>query len=194
MNTNEKAMEIEKASKMIKKIAEQTNLLALNAAIEAARAGESGKGFAVVADEVRMLAEESNKFTGQIQKVIKELTDRTESAVETMDKMNDIVASQSKCVDNTAEKFNEILNKLDSSITGLSKIKISSTEMENQKEDLLEIMHNLSAIAEENAASTEEVAASAEEQSSIISEFKQAIDTLVELAVQMKKNIGKFKY
>ncbi|NLK95723.1 MAG: hypothetical protein GX275_11145 [Clostridiales bacterium] len=194
INTNTKAKEIEKASIMIKSIAEQTNLLALNAAIEAARAGESGKGFAVVADEVRKLAEESNKFTGQIQKVIAELTSRTESAVETMDKMNEIVESQSKCVDNTANKFNEILEKLDSSVESLGELKISSSVMEKEKEKLLLIMHNLSAIAEENAASTEEVAASAEEQSSIVSDFKDSINTLVELAVEMKKNIDKFNY
>lgn len=61
--------QINKLTESILQISSQTNLLALNASIEAARAGEAGKGFAVVAAEVGMLAENSKKITGQIQKV-----------------------------------------------------------------------------------------------------------------------------
>ena len=61
----------------INSIAAQTNLLSLNASIEAARAGEHGKGFAVVADEIRALSEESAKSAGNIQNILKWLTDTT---------------------------------------------------------------------------------------------------------------------
>lgn len=62
--------EITIIAESISSIASQTNLLALNAAIEAARAGESGRGFAVVADEIRKLAEQSDAYVAQIQKVV----------------------------------------------------------------------------------------------------------------------------
>lgn len=62
--------EIAIIAESIAQIAGQTNLLALNAAIEAARAGEAGRGFAVVADEIRKLAEESNAYVVDIQKVV----------------------------------------------------------------------------------------------------------------------------
>lgn len=193
-NTNIKAKEIEKASTMIQDIAEQTNLLALNAAIEAARAGESGKGFAVVADEVRKLAEQSTKFTEQIRKIIKELTKRTESAVETMDIMNSVIEHQTESVEMTADKFNGISKSVDKSLDSLEKLSVSSMSMESEKDDMLDIMNNLSAIAEENAASTEEVAASVQEQTSIIFEFNESVGTMVDLAKDMKTNIQKFKY
>lgn len=84
LSNDESAKKIETASTMIQSIAEQTNLLALNAAIEAARAGEAGRGFSVVADEIRKLAEDSNRFTGEIKTVIADLKSKSELAVSTI--------------------------------------------------------------------------------------------------------------
>ncbi|MGF7185395.1 methyl-accepting chemotaxis protein [Desulfitispora alkaliphila] len=193
INTNESAEKIESASQMIKNIADQTNLLALNAAIEAARAGEAGKGFAVVSEEIRKLAEESNKFTEEIEAIVGDLTGKTEKAVSTMKEVGVIVASQTESVEKTNAKFEGIANAIEKSKEVILELNRSGQEMEQKKEEIIEIMQNLSAIAEENAAGTEEASASVEEQTASMDELASASEDLAKIAEEMQDKISKFK-
>lgn len=192
IETNNKAKEIEEDTAMIKEISEQTNLLALNAAIEAQRAGEQGKGFAVVAEEVRTLAEQSNKFSAKIQQTIQELTSKTQSAVETMEKMKLIMDNQNQKVENTTEKFEGISNSIEETENALRLLNEISDKIDKGRETIVEVMQSLSAVSEENAASTEQAAASIQEQTSLISDFNDRIKQLDSLSEKMKANIEKF--
>lgn len=193
INTNNSAEKIVSASQMIKQIAEQTNLLALNAAIEAARAGDAGRGFAVVADQIRKLAEESNKFTGEISVVINELTDMTLSAVETMEELEKIVSSQSESVHMTNNKFDGIAEAIEEMKDIINSVNQSSDEMNYKKEDIISIIENLSAISEENAAGTEEASASVEEQTASVEEIANASVELAKIAAELNEQIEQFK-
>src|SRR5690554_5872874 len=135
---------------MIESIAEQTNLLALNAAIKAARAGEAGRGFAVVADEIRKLAEESSRFTSDIKGIITELKTKSQLAVETMDDVKVIVGDQGESVKETESKFEGIAAATDQVRIVTEKLNSSAELMKENKDRIIDLVQNLSAISEEN--------------------------------------------
>ena len=193
MNNNESAEKIENASSMIQSIADQTNLLALNAAIEAARAGEAGRGFSVVADEIRKLAEQSNSFTNDIKQVISELKAKSQLAVDTMNEVKVIVMEQERSVEHTQGKFVAISEAIDSVKDIIQNLNHSAELMEKNKDNVIELIQNLSAVSEENAAGTEQASAAMEEQAATIEEIADSGESLASIAQELRNLIDKFK-
>ena len=146
--TNESAMKINEATKLITSIAEETNLLSLNASIEAARAGEQGRGFAVVAAEIQKLAEQSNESAKQIEEIIQVLLNDSEKAVETMYYVKEIFRRQSEHVEQTDNAFNTINDGVAQSITGINKISEKTNQLDEARISVVDVVQNLTAIAE----------------------------------------------
>lgn len=190
--THASSQRIESASQVIAAIADQTNLLALNAAIEAARAGEQGRGFAVVAEEIRKLAEQSTASTKTIDGVVKDLQANSNESVQVIEKVLDIMKTQNLSVQQTRAKYLEISEAMKVAVNAVSGLNGSSKEMDMIKGEILEALHNLAAIAQENSAATQEVSASMEEQMSSIEDLASASEGLSELAVKLQNITLKF--
>lgn len=193
IKTNESSSRINEASSVIGSIAKQTNLLALNAAIEAARAGEAGKGFSVVAEEIRKLAEQSSMSTKEIENIVRELQVHSGNAVQTMDKVNLITQEQVGKVNMSREKYHSISEALKTVDEKLSRTNSAMNAMDKAKDQILDSLQNLTAIAEENAAATQEATASVEEQTASVEEIAATSQSLTELSGNLKEAIEKFK-
>lgn len=108
---------------LINGIAGQINLLALNATIEAARAGGAGKGFAVVAHEVKQLADQTAKATGDISRVIGQVSS---DVVEVVDAIGVIstsimeVNSNASAVAAAVEQQSAALNEISRNVNDVS--------------------------------------------------------------------------
>ncbi len=161
--TSNKAAQIGNVTSMISGIAAQTNLLALNAAIEAARAGDAGRGFAVVANEIRILAEKSAESTKIIDSMLDELRNNILEADEKSKTVRDAVVTQTKKVMDTKEKYYAIVTSINEINREVEELNIASREVEHSRSVVMDYASNLSAIAQENAASTEEASATTEE-------------------------------
>lgn len=190
--TNISAMKIREATDMISDIAEETNLLSLNASIEAARAGEQGRGFAVVASQIQKLAEQSNESARQIDTIINSLISESEKSVETMEEVKEVIEKQNENVMNTECAFNDVKDGIDKSIDGIRTIAAKTQKLDEARIKVVDVVQNLTAIAEENAASTEETSASAAEVGSIVDDIAGNAKHLNEIANEMKESIKMF--
>lgn len=192
-HTEESSNKINSASEVIRGIADQTNLLALNAAIEAARAGDAGRGFGVVAEEIRKLAEESSKSTEEINQVVQELTENASFAVEKMADIVSAVGLQQENVRQTETRFTKIETAINASNTEIEKVHQSTQRLVRDKESIDEILNQIQAISEDNAATTQQASASIQQQSSQISEITDEIVKLNGISDNLKTQIAQFE-
>lgn len=191
--TNESALKIREATELITFIAEQTNLLSLNASIEAARAGEQGRGFAVVASQIQKLAEQSNESARQIGEIITLLISDSGKAVDTMNEVMEIMEVQNKNIQQMGRQFEQLFVAIDKSNRGVGNIADRTKSLDEARVNVVDIVQNLTAIAEENAAGTQETSASVTEVNDIVSQISENANQLRRIAEELEHRMEIFR-
>lgn len=191
--TNESALKIQEATDIITSIAEETNLLSLNASIEAARAGEQGRGFAVVAAQIQKLAEQSSKSAQKIQEIIGMLIADSKKAVDTMQVVQENMDIQTQKMESTESMFEEVNVGIKAALDSMARIGGKIENLNIARERMIDGVQNLSAIAEENAASSEETSASVTQVSNIILDISDNANDLNRIAEKLEQETRMFK-
>ena len=156
------ANRISDASELISSIAGQTNLLSLNASIEAARAGDAGRGFSVVAEEIRKLSDESEQNVSTINSLLDELQANTRSAIDKSEMVKGFVEAQNESVAKTRESFEGIVAAIDDENKAVSLLSEVNSRLSQGFTGIGNLVSNLSAASEENAATAEELSATSD--------------------------------
>ncbi|MBQ9135293.1 MAG: methyl-accepting chemotaxis protein [Lachnospiraceae bacterium] len=191
--TNESVVKIQMAVDAITEIASQTNLLSLNASIEAARAGEHGKGFAVVASEIQKLSEQSAGSAKEIEDIVTKLYSESQQSVAAMEEMKQIVAEQEEKLNETTEQFRKVSEGIVETRQATNIIQAKTEECDTSRKLVIDVMSNLSAISEENAASTEETTASMEELNATINLLAEEAAKVRDMSEVLEEKISIFK-
>lgn len=190
--TNESAQKIGEAIEIITSIAEETNLLSLNATIEAARAGEQGRGFAVVANQIQKLAEQSNESAQKVAEIIEELLSDSKRTVEVMREVEEIVNEQQSKLDQTKSQLDDVSKGIGVSRDEASGIKKQTDVCDLARSKVVDVISNLSAISEQNAASTEETTAAMQELNATMNLLAEATHNLTGISETLEKEIEYF--
>lgn len=190
--TNESAEKIKEASHLITSIADETGLLSLNATIEAARAGETGKGFAVVATQIQKLSDQTNTSAKQIEDIVAALIENSNRAVSTMDQVKEIMDLQEERVRKTDEIFSKVQGGIEASMSGINEIHDMTQHLDEARINVVDIVQNLSAIAEENAASSEETSESTVAANRMMSEIASDAEKLNAIANDLNDSMKFF--
>ncbi len=176
---DEQAQQITGILATIQGIAEQTNLLALNAAIEAARAGEQGRGFAVVADEVRTLSQRTHEATGEIQEMIDNLKQHSQSAVNIMETSKALTGE-------TAESAAQVTQSLSVIAEALSDISERSQNIANASREQHAATEEISRIATAIQTASDDLAGN-------VAEAMNQSGQLHSLSTNIAGNLSRFR-
>ncbi len=191
--TNTSIEKIGAAASLITSIADQTSLLSLNASIESARAGEAGRGFAVVAGEIQKLAVQSDEAAAEIQQIIDTLLTESEQTMKVMSQAEGLIAEQQQKLNATKTRFMEVSTGIDTSREDTNVIRNNADSCDQARSQVVDVISNLSAISQENAASAQQTTASMEELNATINMLAEAAANLKVLSEELNSEMEFFQ-
>ncbi|MFE4759207.1 methyl-accepting chemotaxis protein [Bacillus mycoides] len=184
---------IDTAVQSISNIAEQTNLLALNASIEAARAGEQGKGFAVVADEVRKLAEQSKTAATDINQLLHQIQNDTETASSMMSQGRSEAFEGINVVREAGSSFTTIVGQVNKVSTQIQDISATAEEMAASAEEMNALLNNITSISNEVSSETAATAQSAGKKVLVMNEMTLTAKQMKQTVEELDQLVSHFK-
>lgn len=188
-----RSKEIHEILTVITTISNQTNSLALNASTESSCAGEMGEEFSGVADEVRILAERTEASARDIAKLIGETQAEAERAVRSIQKSSKEVESGITLVQSSGAFFEKISESAQSVTNQIKANSSNSRDVLENSQSIVQIVNELSHIANTYECSSSNVEISMKEQEIYVQDIAELANSLNWLSQELQELIGGFK-
>lgn len=131
---------INRITSAVTSLANQTNLLALNSSIEASRNGANGQGFEVIAKEIRQLADQSKKYSQEINHLVANIEKEINSTVIITNEGKNMVAKGVQNAQFTADTFMKVAKEINMIVATNQKIYLTYNEQENAIQQVMDAM------------------------------------------------------
>ncbi len=169
-------------------IAQDTNESAIIVSNAVDNIAEGATGQANDTIQAAYNIEENSTLLTTMIEILNELKTATKNIEEKKNEGKDALSgliTASKQSKLASETVNEII---------VDKIAETSKQIEEKNSQMIGVIQNLSAIAEENAATTKEASTTVETQTHSINEISSANGNLAEIASELQSEISNFKY
>ena len=147
----------------------------------------------MVATEIQKLSVQSNDAAIEIQNIISTLQKEAQKTVDEMKSAEVLMKEQQEKLDDTKNRFNDVSNGIHVSKEGTEEIRLSADAADSSRTQVIDVISNLSAISEENAASAQETAASMEELNATFNMIAEEASRLKQISGGLNEDMNFFK-
>ncbi|AOZ93133.1 methyl-accepting chemotaxis protein [Paenibacillus crassostreae] len=187
---SEYSIEIENMARNISAISESTNLLALNASIEAARAGEAGRGFSVVAQEVRRLADQSNKETMAVSRIVSKITEAINHSALMIEHSVEQCERGTTAAITSGEALEQIVKAMEGTVHRINSIATVTNQQVDQSRVISEAVNQLATAVDNTLHSSQEVLDASENISGEIQSLAASSEEISAMAAQLETAVS----
>lgn len=146
-----------------------------------------------MASEIQQLADQSNKSADSIFGIITNLINEFKETLDTMVDVENATNEQNRKFADTQKQFEIVNAGIAQSRDKTAVIKSAISECNQVRNTVSEIMLNLSAISEENAASATETATAMQQLNATITELLQESEKLMTISTRLEQDMMFFK-
>ena len=128
-----------------------------------------------------------------IDNIIYNLLEDSQKAVATMESVKEIMTQQNENVTKTGSTFSQVQGGIVASVANVDSIADRTNQLNNARINIVDVVQNLTSIAEQNAANTQETSAAVMEVANIMHGISEHAAKLQDIASSLETNMNAFQ-